>query len=139
MKIVSVDNHPVVRQGLISMLTNEESIEEVKEAASIQETMNIITKEEIEIVIVDPKLDNEDGLDIVQRAKNMDLKTKFIILTEIISQDDFKKAEQLGVDGYILKEAYVEDILYAIRVISRGKKYYYSEVLKHDEHFNNTM
>ena len=95
--------------------------------------MSIITKEEIEIVIVDLKLDNEDGLDIVARAKDMDLKTKFIVLTEFMSQEDFKRAEQLGVDGYILKEAFVEDILYAIRVINRGKKYYYSEILKYDE------
>lgn len=137
MKIVSVDNHPVVRQGLISILANEKDIEEIKEASSIQEAMSIITKEEIEIVIIDLRLDNEDALDIVARAKDMNLKTKFIVLTEAMSQEDFKRAEQLGVDGYILKEAFIEDILYAIRVINRGKKYYYWEILKCDDHFNN--
>ena len=137
MKLVIVDNHPVVRQGVISILTNEKGIEEIKEASNIQEAMSIITKEEIEIAIIDLRLDNEDGLAIVARAKAMDLKTKFIVLTEVMSQEDFKRAEHLGVDGYILKEAFVEDILYAIRVINRGKKYYYSEILKYDEHFSN--
>jgi len=137
MKIVIVDNHPVIRQGIISILANEKDVQEIKEASNIQEAMSIITREEIEIVIVDLRLDNEDGLAIVARAKDMDLKTKFIVLTEVMSQEDFKRATQLGVEGYILKEAFVEDILYAIRVISRGKKYYYSEILKYNDHFNN--
>jgi two-component system nitrate/nitrite response regulator NarL len=100
--------------------------------------MSIITKEEIEIAIIDLRLDNEDGLAIVARTKAMDLKTKFIVFTEAMSEEEFKKAEYLSVDGYILKEAFIEDILYAIKVINRGKRYYYSEILKHDDYFNNT-
>jgi len=137
-KIVIVDNHPVVRQGIISILTNEKNIEEIKEASNIQKAMNIIAKEEIEIAIIDLRLDNEDGLAIVARAKAMELKTKFIILTGVMSEEDFKRAEHLSVDGYLLKEAFVEDILYAIRVISRGKRYYYSELLKYDDQFNSS-
>ncbi|MCH5138577.1 response regulator transcription factor [Clostridiaceae bacterium UIB06] len=132
MKVVIVDNHPVVRQGLISILTNEKSIEEIKEASNIQEAINIITKEEIEIAIIDLRLDNADGLAIVARAKDMELKTKFIVLTEIMSEENFKKAEHLGVYGYILKEAFIDDILYAIKVIIRGKKYYYPDILKYN-------
>lgn len=132
MKVVIVDNHPVIRQGLISILTNEKSIEEIKEASNIQEAISIITKEEIEIAIIDLRLDNADGLAIVARAKDMQLKTKFIVLTEIMSEENFKKAEHLGVYGYILKEAFIDDILYAIRVIIRGKKYYYPDILKYN-------
>ncbi|MCH5138578.1 response regulator transcription factor [Clostridiaceae bacterium UIB06] len=139
MKIVIVDSHPVIRKGVISILANEKGIEEIKESSNIQEAMSIITREEIEIVIVDLRLGNEDGLDIVVRAKDINLKTKFIVLTEVMSQEDLKKAEHLGVDGYILKEAFVEDILYAIRVICRGKKYYYPEILKHDNDLDNDV
>jgi len=138
-KIVIVDNHPVVRQGLISILTNEKSIEEIKEASNIQEAMSIIGKEEIEIAIIDLRLDNEDGLAIVARSKDMELKTKFIVLTQAMSEEDLKKAEHLGVYGYILKEAFVDDILYAIRIISRGKKYYYPDILKYDNSIINQL
>jgi two-component system nitrate/nitrite response regulator NarL len=131
-KIIIVDNHPVVRQGLIAILTNEKSIEEIKEASNIQEAMSIIAKEEIEIAIIELRLDNEDGLAIVSGAKDMKLKTKFIVLTEVMLEEDFKRAERLGVDGYILKEAFIDDILYAIKVIIRGKKYYYPDILKYN-------
>lgn len=137
MNIVIVDDHPVVRKGLIFILTNEKSIKEIKEASNIQEAMSIMTKQEIGIAVINLKLDKEDGLEIVAKAKEIGLKTKFIILTSFISQENFKRAEQLGVDGYILKEAFVEDILYAISIVSRGKKYYYPEILKQNSKLNN--
>jgi two-component system nitrate/nitrite response regulator NarL len=139
MRIVIVDSHPVVRQGLIAILTKEKNIEEIKEASDIQEAMGIIAKEELEIAIIDLRLNSENGLAIIARAKDMELKTKFIVLTEVISEEDFKKAEHLGVDGYILKEAFVEDILYAVRVISRGKKYYYPDILKYNNSIINQL
>ncbi|ADL51253.1 response regulator [Clostridium cellulovorans] len=130
MNIVIVDDHPVVRKGIKFILANEKNIEEVKEASNIEEALNIIKNEEIEIAIIDLVLNKEDGLDIIAKAKELGLGTKFILLSSSISQEDFKRASKLGVDGYILKEAFVEDILYAISIISRGMKYYYSEVLK---------
>lgn len=135
--MVIVDTHPVVRKGFISILTNDKSIKEIKEASNIQEAMSIISKEDIAIAIIDIKLDDEDGLDIIAKAKEIGLKTKFIILTSFISQENFKRAEQLGVDGYILKDAFIEDILYAISVVNRGNKYYYPEILKQNNYLNN--
>ena len=118
MKVIIVDDHPVVIKGITSILsTNGESIKEIKEALNIQEAMTILIREEVEIAIIDLKLNKENGLDIVTRSKEMNIRTKFIILTEFMSKENFERAEQLGVDGYILKEAFVEDILYAINII----------------------
>ena len=118
MKVIIVDDQPVVIKGITSILsTNGESIKEIKEALNIQEAMTILIREEVEIAIIDLKLNKENGLDIVTRSKEMNIRTKFIILTEFMSKENFERAEQLGVDGYILKEAFVEDILYAINII----------------------
>lgn len=136
MNLVIVDNHPIVRQGIISILTNEENTYNVREASNIKEAMDVISEEEIDIAIIDLKLGHEDGLIIASRAKYMKLNTKFIIFTEVITEEDFNRSEGLGVYGYILQEAFGEDILYAINIINRGKKYYYPEILKYDENFN---
>ncbi|MCH5138576.1 response regulator transcription factor, partial [Clostridiaceae bacterium UIB06] len=64
MKIVIIDNHPVIRQGLISILNNEKSIEEIKEASNIEEAMSIMTKEDIGIAVIELRLGTEDGLAI---------------------------------------------------------------------------
>ena len=139
MKIVIVDDHPLVRQGLISILTNEKNIDEIKEASNIKEAISLIMKDEIDVAMVDLRLGTEDGLEIVAKGKEMNLKTKFVILTSFIPQEDFKRAEKMGVDGYILKEAFAEDILYATRLISRGKKYYDPEILKQKDILNNGL
>ena len=56
---------------------------------------------------------------------------KFIILTSYISQGDFLKAEKIEVDGYLLKEATAEDLLFVVDLVSRGKKYYDPEIIKY--------
>lgn len=123
MKLVIIDDHPLVRRALVSMIKSDK-VPEVKEASNIEEAMSIITKDRPEMAMVDLRLGKENGLEIAERSKKMKLSTKFIILTSFMSQEDFMRAEKIGVVGYILKDAFPEDILYAISTIFRGKKYY---------------
>ena len=54
----------------------------------------------------------------IEGYHKLKFETKFIILTSSIKRDDFLRAKGMGVDGYILKEAFAEDILYALRVVA---------------------
>jgi DNA-binding NarL/FixJ family response regulator len=124
MRLMIIDDHPLVRRGLISMLKGEANIDEIKEAANLQESICKVSKEKPDVAIVDLRLGYDDGLEVILNGKKVSPETKFIILTSFISREDFLKAEQLGVDGYVLKDALFEDILYAIKSVNRGKKYY---------------
>lgn len=139
MKLVVIDDHPLVRKALVSLLSNSDA-EEIKEISNVQEAMSIIVKDTPEIAMVDVRLGKENGLEIVRRTKEMKLSTKFIVLTSFISQEEFLNAEEIGVDGYILKDAYPEDILYALSVVRRGKKYYDPAITeKKDDNLINTL
>lgn len=131
MKILIIDDHPLVRKGVSSTLSFDENTEKIFEASNVNEAMNLLGKEQPEVAIVDLNLGNEDGLEIVRRAKSRGSNTKFIILTSSIKKEDYMRAEQIGVDGYILKEAFVEDVLYAFRVVLRGKRFIDPEVMKY--------
>ncbi len=131
MKILLIDDHPMVRKGLASILSQEDDVEEIKEAANIEDSMKILSHYDADIVIVDLKLGKEDGLEVVNLAKKKNSKAKFISLTSSSKKDDFIRAQEAGVDGYILKEAFAEDIIYAIRVVARGKKFFDSEMLQY--------
>lgn len=137
MNLLIVDDHPLVRKGIISILSNTKDINEIKEASNIEEAMSKIKKDDIQISMVDLKLGKESGLDIISKSKELNIHMKFIIVTSFLSRENFTEAEQLAVDGYILKEAFAEDILYAISVISRGKKYYDPEIFKNKQDTNN--
>jgi DNA-binding NarL/FixJ family response regulator len=129
MRIVIVDDHPLVRKGLTSVLSLEPDIEIVGEASGVEEALKAIEDLRPDLSLIDLKLCNECGLDIIEKVNREKVKSKFAILTSSVNEEDFKHAEEVKVDGYILKEALIEEILYAIRVIARGRKYYDPGVL----------
>lgn len=128
MKVLIVDDHPMVRKGLVSTLSAEEKIEEIKESSNVEESVRILSSYDPDIAILDLRLGKEDGLDIVTRSREKGTKTKFLILTSSSRKEDFIRAQKIGVDGFILKEAFPEDIIYAIHVVARGKKFYDPEI-----------
>ncbi|MFZ5968810.1 MAG: response regulator [Bacillota bacterium] len=130
MKILVVDDHPLVRKGLISILSLEEDIVGIQEGCSVREAVEMLTKETYDIGIIDLRLGKEDGLEIVDQANQKGVRTKFVILTSSMRKEDFQRAQQAGVYGYILKEAFTEDIVYALRVVDRGKRFIDPEILE---------
>ena len=131
MKILIADDHPLVRKGLAAAFTSESDVEDVLEAAGVDEAFNIILQRNPEIGIVDLRLGKEDGLDIVNKARAKKLGTKFIVLTSSSRREDFLRAEASGVEGYVLKESFIEDILYAFHVVARGKRFIDPEIMRY--------
>lgn len=132
MKLLIVDDHPLVRKGLLAVLACAEGIESIAEASSWEEALSSFKYCVPDIAIVDLHLGNADGLELIQRLRKENSSSKFVILTSSVKREDFARAKQMGVDGYILKHAYAEDILYALRVVSRGVKFFDPELMQQD-------
>lgn len=137
MKVLIVDDHPIVRRGIKSILAMEDNTCEVCEASSVQEALSSLRKDNIDIVIADLQLGNESGLEVISKGRIIRKNAKYIVLACFISEIDFLKAEAIGVDGYILKDAYVEDIIYAVGTIMRGRRYYDPSVVSYRNQNNN--
>jgi len=124
MNIVIVDDHPLVRQGLTAVISVEEDMELVGEAVNAEEALEMVIRTKPDIALVDLKLADGSGLDIVKVCMEEFPACKYIILTSSADQEDFRKACELGVEGYVLKEAFPEELISAIRLVYRGRKYY---------------
>lgn len=122
MKIIIADDHPLVRQGLASLISMESDMELIGECSNVQEALTMIDEKKPDLAIIDLKLGKESGLEIVSADKEH--KCKYVILTSSAAYADFKKSEEVNVDGYVLKEALPEELLYALRLVGRGRKYY---------------
>lgn len=131
MKVLIVDDHPMVRKGLCSTLVIQQDVEDVKEAACIKEAMGLMSSYNPDVLLIDLMLGKEDGLELVAKIKEKEPTTKCIILTSSSRRDDFMRAQEQGVEGYLLKEAFPEDIIYALRVVARGKKFVDPDFLKY--------
>lgn len=124
MKIVIVDDHPLVRRGLASVISMQSNLQFAGEATNGQEALQVIEEIQPDLVLIDLKLADESGLDIIKEARRSGFSCKFILLTSSASREDFLKAEEVLVDGYVLKEALPEELLFAIQLVHKGRKYY---------------
>ena len=129
MKVVIVDDHPLVRKGLTSILSLDGTMEVLGEATNSREALELFNTTKPDLVLVDLRLGNESGLDLITNAKRLGLSCKFVVLTSSSEENDFKRAKEIGVEGYILKEALPEELLHALNIIRKGRKYYDTAVL----------
>ena len=124
MKIVIIDDHPLIRKGLKSAFSLEESIEVVGEATNSKDGLALLKKCPTDLAIVDLRLGEESGLNLIETALEQQVNCKFVILTSSTSEADFVKAKEIGVEGYLLKEALPEELLHGLQLIYKGRKYY---------------
>ncbi len=139
MNILVVDDHPLVRRGIIDILSINKNMHEILEADDIENTFRILKCHSINVIIVDLHLGKESGFDLLEQVRMTYQEIKSIILTSSCKYLDFKRAQQIDVDGYILKDAFVEDILYALNVVCRGDKYYSPQLLSYSSYKYETM
>lgn len=91
MKIVIVDDHPLVRRGLSAVLTLEHDIEIMGESEMVEEAMELIEETKPDLAIVDIKLGNRSGFEVVEQLK--DSSCRCMILTSSMMEMDVRRAE----------------------------------------------
>ena len=123
LRILVVDDHPVVRQGLKYILSGEPRIEMVGEASNSQEALNLIRTSPWDAVILDIAMPGRGGLDILKELKRDFPKLPVLILSMHPEEQYAMRALKEGAAGYMNKESAPYDLLTAIQKITRGGKY----------------
>lgn len=112
-RIVIVDDHPVVREGLVAALDGKNGIEVVGAFGSAEEAL--ASGKSADVVVLDLELPGLRGLDAIPRFK-----WPVLVLTAYASEDDVEAALEAGAKGYLLKGAALDDIERAIAAVARG-------------------
>ncbi len=128
-KVAIVDDHAVLRFGLNKLLSSIEGVEVVIEANNGKEFLELIENKEPDIAFMDLNMPVMNGFETIKtlKAKKRDIKT--IVLSMNDNEQDFKILNDLGVDGYILKDADFDEIERAINTVNAGGKYFSQELL----------
>lgn len=120
-RLVVVDDHPVVRAGLSALLAADRSIEVVGEAASAAEAVVVAERRHPDVVLMDLQLgDGVDGVGATRRLLVLDRPPRVVILTTYESDADVLASVEAGACGYLLKDAPAADLIDAVRTASRG-------------------
>ena len=128
--VLVLDDHPISRKGLESIIKIHKPEIETVQAGTVQEAINLTEHGQIDMAFVDIHLHNESGFDFLEwmQEKKMDVKT--FIITSSSSENDFLKAKSLGIDAYLLKDAFIDDIVYSLKVVDRGGKFYSADLVE---------
>lgn len=122
-KIIIVDDHDIIRQGLKRILSFEEDFYVIGEAENGEKAIEIIKSNEPEVLIVDLNMPVINGIDVLKSIKNSKIDIKVIMLTVENDSKTIHKAIEIGADGYMLKDSAGTDIVEAVRTVYRGEKY----------------
>ena len=127
MKILIVDDHPIVRGGLRRLLTAEPEIE-AREAASGREALRAFKEQQPGLVVLDLKLPDIGGLEVLDRLKTIDPNVRVLVLSMQDDETHVTRARRAGAAGYVTKNAPPEELLEAIRLVARGGTYIEREI-----------
>jgi two-component system response regulator NreC len=123
--VLIVDDHPIIRSGLRSLLTAESDIEVVGEATDGKEGLEQTETLRPHVILMDISMPNLDGLNATRQIKRRFPEVQILALSMHRSDEYFFEMLRAGASGYILKSARTSDLLEAIRVVSRGEVFLY--------------
>lgn len=118
-KVFLVDDHPIVREGVRSYLTNH-AITVVGEASDANETLRKVKKLAPDVVVLDVNLPSIDGGELARRLRRLVPKTKLIAFSIHSSEEYVVKMARCGVQGYVTKDQPAGDLLEAIKHVFSG-------------------
>jgi len=121
--ILLVDDHAIMRDGLRHILAEYEDFEIVGEAGDGQAAMEQYDKCRPDLVLLDLNLPRMDGAEVLRRLKKKWPRTKILVLTMHRNWKHLQTALEVGADGYCLKESPLDELVEAIRRVSRGEKF----------------
>lgn len=120
-RVLVVDDHALVRLGLMTLIDDQADMQVVGEAGSASEAVRKVEQLQPDIVLMDIRMPGEGGIHATQQVTANFPKTHVIILTSFTEDELVLRAIQAGATGYVLKQADNEDLLRAIRAVSRGE------------------
>jgi nitrate/nitrite response regulator protein len=127
--VLVLDDHPIARQGLESIIKLHKPEEETLQAGTVGEAIDLVENKPVDMAFVDLHLHNESGFEFLEWVQRHDKAIKTFVITSSSSESDFVKAKNLGIDAYVLKDAFIDDIMYSLKVVDRGGKFYSSDLV----------
>jgi DNA-binding NarL/FixJ family response regulator len=121
LRVMVVDDHELVRAGLTGLLADEADIDVVGEATNGREAVQLCQRLRPELVLMDVRMPEMDGLAATRAIKEVRPETAVIIVTMHESADYLYEALKAGAAGYVLKDARREDLVAAVRTVQRGE------------------
>jgi DNA-binding NarL/FixJ family response regulator len=130
-RLLLLDDNTLFRKGLAALLTQQTDLTVVGDVAIGKEAEQVCARIEPDVMLMELRLVGSCGLDIAANIKRRQPQVRVVMLTASRAEEYVRTALRLGIDGYVLKDASLEELLIAIRSVALGKKYLSPDVSGH--------
>lgn len=127
-KVVLIDDHALVRDGIRSLLEESQDIEVVGEAADGRQGLEVIRETQPDIAIVDIRMPGMSGIETMKEIPGYSDKTRGLILSMHDSEEYVLNSIQAGASGYLLKDISSDEFVKAIQTVHKGEQYFSGDV-----------
>ena len=122
-RVLIADDHEIVRHGLRDILTTRLGKVALSEAKDAGETINLLIKEDWDLVLLDINMPGRDGLEVLAEAKRLRPKTPVLVLTAYPEEQFALRSFKLGASGYLTKQSATDELITAVKRVLAGGKY----------------
>jgi DNA-binding NarL/FixJ family response regulator len=127
-RVLCVDDHPLVRKGIASILGNEADMQLVAEGGNGRDAVALFRQHRPDVTLMDLRMPEVDGIAAIRLIRDEFPDARIIALTSYDGDHDIYRALEAGVRGYLLKEMVHTEVLNAIRVVHAGRRLVSQEV-----------
>lgn len=121
-RVLLVDDHPVVREGLAAIINRQTDMLIVAEASNGQQAVELHRQHRPDISLIDLRMPVMNGVEAIRIIRKENSSSRFIVLTTYDGDEDIYRALQAGAQGYLLKDMFREELLAAIRKVYAGQR-----------------
>ena len=122
-RIAIIDDHPAVRKGLRQYFSEQMDFDVVGEASSGREAMDIVRRENVDVVVLDVSMPDQNGVDVLANIKARAPSLPVLMLSAFSEEQYAITLLRRGASGYLSKDCDPEEIVTAIRTVFRGRRY----------------
>ncbi|WP_299778572.1 response regulator transcription factor [uncultured Formosa sp.] len=126
--VVLADDHVLVRDGIKSLLEDQEGIHVIDEASDGKEALKVVESSNPDVLIVDIRMPEMNGIEVVAELKKRNKTIKTLVLSMHDSEEYVLNAINAGADGYLLKGSSKEEFMKALHMIASGGKYFTGDI-----------
>lgn len=121
-RVMVIDDHQIVRQGLVALLNTEDDLTVIAEGSDGQQAIELFKQHAPDVTLMDLRMPGIGGVEAINHIRRITSDAKIIVLTTYDGDEDIFRALQAGAQSYLLKGVSFEDLTEAIRVVHAGQK-----------------